>query len=83
VTENRPVINGTRRAGLIVPALPGREQLVLHAGLAMSRKRIDVCLVSDRGELIGHLRVPADRDGLYGLMRLAVYGERCAGWWSR
>jgi hypothetical protein len=37
--------------------------------LDWSRKRIDVCLISDRGELIGHLGVPADRDGLYGLRR--------------
>jgi transposase len=53
---------------------------VLHAGLDLSRKRIDVCLISGRGELIGHLRAPADRDGLYGLTRrVAVYGEPVRG----
>jgi transposase len=53
---------------------------VLHVGLDLSRKRIDVCLISDRGELIGHLRAPADRDGLYGLTRrVAVYGEPVRG----
>jgi transposase len=61
--------------------LPGRkEELVLHAGLDLSRKRIDVCLISDRGGLIGRLRVPVDRDGLYGLTRrVAVHGEPVRG----
>lgn len=53
---------------------------MLHAGLDLSRKRVDVCLISDRGEPIGRLRVPADRDGLYGLARsVAVYGEPVGG----
>jgi hypothetical protein len=42
---------------------------MLHAGLDLSRKRVDVCLVSDQGELLGHFPAPADRDGLHGLAR--------------
>ena len=58
----------------------GEEEFVLHVGLDLSRKRVDVCLISDQGELIGHLPVPADRDGLYGLTRrVAVYDEPVRG----
>jgi hypothetical protein len=28
---------------------------MLHAGLDLSRKRIDVCLLSDQGELVAEL----------------------------
>jgi transposase len=50
------------------------ESAVLHVGLDLSRKRIDVCLISDDGELVDQFRAPADRDGLYGLTRrVAVY----------
>jgi hypothetical protein len=49
---------------------------MLHVGLDLSRRRVDVCVMSDAGELIGQFRAPADRDGLYGLTRrVAVYGE--------
>jgi transposase len=49
---------------------------VLHVGLDLSRKRIDVCLISDQGELIGRFAAIPDRDGLHGLARrVAVYGE--------
>jgi transposase len=49
---------------------------VLHVGLGLSRKRIDVCLISDQGELIDRFTATPDRDGLYGLARrVAVYGE--------
>ncbi len=47
---------------------------MLHAGLDLSRKRLDVCLISSEGELVEHFRAPCDRDGLYGLTRrVAVY----------
>jgi hypothetical protein len=46
---------------------------VLHVGLDLSRRRVDVCLISSEGELVDHFPVPADRDGLYGLS---------AGWLS-
>ena len=53
---------------------------MLHVGLDLSRKRVDVCLISSEGELVGHFRAPADRDGLYGLTRrVAVYDESVRG----
>ncbi len=53
---------------------------MLHVGLDLSRKRVDVCLISSEGELVEHFRAPADRDGLYGLSRrLAVHGEPVRG----
>jgi hypothetical protein len=49
-------------------------------GLDLSRKRIDVCLISGEGELVEHFRAPADRDSLYGLTRrVAVYDEPVRG----
>ena len=49
---------------------------MLHVGLDLSRKRIDVCLISDQGELIDRFTAVPDRDGLHGLARrVAVYGE--------
>ena len=53
---------------------------MLHVGLDLSRRRVDVCLISDRGELIDHFAASADRDGLYGLTRrVAVYDEPVRG----
>jgi transposase len=53
---------------------------MLHVGLDLSRKRVDVCLISDQGELVDHFPAPADRDGLYGLTRrIAVYGQPVRG----
>ena len=53
---------------------------MLHVGLDLSRKRVDVCLISERGELIAQFRAPVDRDGLYGLTRrVAVYDEPVRG----
>jgi transposase len=53
---------------------------VLHVGLDLSRRRVDVCLISDRGELVDQFAAPADRDGLYGLTRrVAVYDEPVRG----
>jgi transposase len=53
---------------------------VLHVGLDLSRKRVDVCLISDQGELLDQFPAPADRDGLYGLTRrVAVYGQPVRG----
>jgi transposase len=41
---------------------------------------VDVCLISDQGELVGHFPAPADRDGLYGLTRrVAAYEEPVRG----
>ena len=42
---------------------------MLHAGLDLSRRRLDVCLLSDGGELVAETAVPPDADGLRGLVR--------------
>ena len=53
---------------------------MLHVGLDLSRRRVDVSLISGGGELIDHFRAPGDRDGLSGLTRrVAVYGEPVRG----
>ena len=53
---------------------------MLHVGLDLSRRRVDVCLISDQGELVDHFAAPADRDGLYGFARrVAVYDEPVRG----
>jgi transposase len=41
---------------------------MLHAGLDLSRRRLDVCLLSDQGELLVETAVPPDADGLRGLV---------------
>jgi transposase len=40
---------------------------MLHAGLDLSRHRVDVCLLSDHGEVVAQTAAPADADGLRGL----------------
>jgi transposase len=42
---------------------------VLHVGLDLSRKRVDVSVVSDHGELLGQFPAPVDPDGLHSLVR--------------
>jgi len=57
---------------------------VLHVGLDLSRKQVEVCLISDQGELIDRFAAIPDRDGLHGLAsRVAVYGQPVRAWWSR
>jgi hypothetical protein len=48
---------------------------MLHAGLDLSRKRLDVCLIGEGGELVGELAVAPDADGLRGLAR-RLAGQR-------
>jgi transposase len=48
---------------------------MLHAGLDLSRRRLDVCLLSDDGEQVAEFATPADADGLRGLAR-RVNGQR-------
>jgi transposase len=50
---------------------------MLHAGLDLSRRKLDVCLLSDRGEHLDQLAVPPDRDSLRTLARRIdeVHGE--------
>jgi hypothetical protein len=38
--------------------------IMLHVGLDLSRKRVDVCLISDQGEFVDELAAPFDEDGL-------------------
>jgi transposase len=53
---------------------------VLRVGLDLGRKRIEVCLISDQGELIDRFAAIPDRDGVHGLARrVAVYGEPVRG----
>ena len=42
---------------------------MLHAGLDLSRKKIDVCLLSEQGEHLDQLAVPPDADALRTLAR--------------
>jgi transposase len=50
---------------------------MLHAGLDLSRKKLDVCLLSDQGEHLDQLAVPPDVDSLKTLARRIeeVHGE--------
>src|SRR3712207_3383290 len=41
---------------------------MLHAGLDLSRRRLDVCLIADDGEVVGQLAAPPDADGLRQLV---------------
>jgi len=53
---------------------------MLHAGLDLSRKRLDVCLLTEHGELIDHITAPPDGDGLCGLARrVAPFGGPVRG----
>jgi predicted NBD/HSP70 family sugar kinase len=42
---------------------------MLHAGLDLSRRKIDVCLLSGAGEIVEEFASPPDGDGLRGLTR--------------
>ena len=42
---------------------------MLHAGLDLSRKKVDVCLLSERGEHLDQLVTPPDADSLRRLAR--------------
>ncbi len=42
---------------------------MLHAGLDLSRRRLDVCLLSDHGEVVDQIATPPDFDGLRGLTK--------------
>jgi transposase len=49
---------------------------MLYAGLDLSRKRVDVCLLDEEGERVAVTAAPPDADGLRGLAeRLAGHGE--------
>lgn len=42
---------------------------MLHAGLDLSRRRLDVCLLDERGRVVEETAAPSDADGLAGLAR--------------
>jgi transposase len=50
---------------------------MLHAGLDLSRRKVDVCLLSESGEQVDQLAAPPDADALRTLARRidAIYGE--------
>src|ERR1035441_8172427 len=53
----------------------GGPHTMLHLGLDLSRKRLDVCVLDERGERIAVTAAPPDADGLHELVkRLATYG---------
>jgi transposase len=49
---------------------------MLHAGLDLSRRRVDVCLISDDGEVVGEFACPCDHDGLRQLVERVGLGVR-------
>ena len=54
---------------------------MLHAGLDLSRRRVDVCLLSESGEQVDQLAAPPDADALRTLARRIDerYGEPVCG----
>jgi transposase len=53
---------------------------MLHAGLDLSRRRLDVCVMSDPGELVEEFAAPPDSDGLrYLVGKVARHGEPVRG----
>src|SRR5215211_5962760 len=49
---------------------------MLHAGLDLSRKRLDICLLSDQGELVSELAAFPDAAGLKKLVeRVEAYEQ--------
>jgi hypothetical protein len=58
----------------------GGPVFMLHAGLDLSRRKVDVCLVSPAGEIVDEWASPPDADGLRGLAaREAMYGPAVRG----
>jgi transposase len=41
---------------------------MLHAGLDLSRRRVDICLLDEHGGLVAETAAPSDADGLRGLV---------------
>src|SRR5215212_7804533 len=53
---------------------------MLHAGLDLSRKKVDVCLLSGDGEIVDEWASPRDADGLRGLaVRAAMWAPAVRG----
>ena len=58
---------------------------MLHAGLDPSRRKIDVCLLSEEGEHLDQLAVPPDPEALKTLARRIeqTHQSRSAPWSSQ
>ena len=54
----------TRSGVLTEGASSRRPVFMLHAGLDLSRRKLDVCLLSAGGELVEEFASPPDADGL-------------------
>ena len=55
-------------------------RLHVHAGPGLSRRKVDVCLVSGAGEIVDEWASPPDADGLRGLAaRAAMHGGPVRG----
>jgi hypothetical protein len=53
---------------------------MLHAGLDLSRERLEVCLLTGHGELIDHVTAPPEGDGLCAAARrVAPFGVPVRG----
>jgi hypothetical protein len=53
---------------------------MLRAGLDLSRRKVDVCLVSSAGEIVDERASPPDADGLPGLAaRASMWGPPVRG----
>src|SRR5512132_4395770 len=53
---------------------------MLHAGLDLSRRKVDVCLLSGAGEIVDEWASPPDADGLRGLAaRAAMWAPAVRG----
>jgi transposase len=52
-----------------------RPVRTLHAGLDLSRRRLDICLLDGHGRLVAETAAPPDADGLRGLAA-RLEGER-------
>ena len=49
---------------------------MLHAGLDLSRRRLDVCVISELGELVEEIAAPPDAGGLrYLVGKVASHGQ--------
>ena len=48
---------------------------MLHAGLDLSRKKVDVCLLSQDAEIVEEFAAPPDVDGLRGLARRVAHRQ--------
>jgi hypothetical protein len=49
---------------------------MLHVGLDLSRRRLDVCVLSDDGELVEELAAPPEAEGLgYLVSKLGRHGQ--------